>query len=340
MNILITGGAGFVGSQVGYYLKKKGHSIYLLDNMSYGHEDNLTIDGEPIGEFIHGDIRKYCDSTLKEKNIEVVLHFAGVAPLPECQEDPYNAIDNNVAGTACVLESCRLAGVKKVVFASTSAVYENCKKLPFVEHQDLFNPDLIYSLTKLQSELLCDSFVKNYDMDIVKLRFFNVYGPHQDFERKQPPLMGYIIKCLLNKTRPTFFSDGKQKRDYVYITDLANMVECVLNKDGLAGEVFNVCSGEVKSVREIYDTYQEAFGIHIDPVFSNSDKFWNKYSSLFKQPYSLNRERVIEEVNKFSEGSFEKAENMLGWKPKVGYKQGINNCVSYALSSRTRYNMT
>ena len=333
MNILITGGAGFVGSQVGHYLKKKGHSIYLFDNMSYGHKDNLIVDGEIIGGFIHGDVRKYCDSILREKNIEAVLHFAGVATLPECQEDPYNAIDNNVAGTACILESCRLAGVKKVVFASTSAVYENCKKLPFVENQEALNPDLIYSLTKLQSELLCDSFVKNYDMDIVKLRFFNVYGPHQDFKRKHPPLMGYIIKSLLNKSTPTFYSDGNQKRDYVYVTDLADMVECVLNKDGLASEVFNVCSGEVKSVREIYDIYQEVFGVHIDPVFSNSDQYWDKYSSLYKQPYSLRRDRVVEEVNKFSKGSYEKAIQVLGWKPKVGYEEGINSCVSYALSS-------
>ena len=332
MNILITGGAGFVGSQVGHYLKKKGHTVYLFDNMSYGHEDNLIVDGEVIGEFIKGDIRECCYSILKENNIEVVLHFAGVAPLPDCQENPYNAIDNNVAGTACILESCRLAGVRKVVFASTSALYENCKNTPFIENQEVLNPDLIYSLTKLQSELLCDSFVKNYSMDIVKLRFFNVYGPHQDFKRKQPPLMGYIIKSLLAEETPTFYSDGNQKRDYVYITDLADMVDRVLNKEGLSGEVFNICSGQVKSVREIYNIYQKVFGVYIDPVFSNSNKYWDKYSSLYEQPYPLKRERVIKEVNKFSRGSYEKAFNILGWKPRVGYEEGIKNCISYALS--------
>tara|TARA_R110000765_G_scaffold24535_2_gene61335 strand:- start:1153 stop:2154 length:1002 start_codon:yes stop_codon:yes gene_type:complete len=332
VNILITGGAGFVGSQVGHYLKKKGHTVYLFDNMSYGHEDNLIVDGEVIGEFIKGDIRECCYSILKEKNIEVVLHFAGVAPLPDCQENPYAAIDNNVAGTACILESCRLAGVRKVVFASTSALYENCKNTPFVENQEVLNPDLIYSLTKLQSELLCDSFVKNYSMDIVKLRFFNVYGPHQDFKRKQPPLMGYIIKSLLAEETPTFYSDGNQKRDYVYITDLADMVDRVLNKDGLSGEVFNICSGEVKSVREIYDIYQKVFGVYIDPVFSNSNQYWDKYSSLYEQPYPLKKERVVKEVNKFSKGSYEKAFNILGWEPRVEYEEGIKNCISYALS--------
>ena len=334
MNILITGVAGFVGSQVGHYLEGRGHTVYLFDNMSYGHVDNLSVNGQSIGEFIKGDVREYCDHLLREKEIEAVLHFAGVAPLPDCQSDPYNAIDNNVAGTACVLESCRLGGVKKIVFASTSAMYEKCKKTPFFEDQVEKTPDLIYPLTKLQCELLCQSFVENYNMDIVSLRFFNVYGPHQDFKRKHPPLMGYIIKSLLNKEGPTFFSDGNQKRDYIYVTDLANMVERVLCKDGLSGEVFNVCSGEVKSVREIYDLYQKEFNLRIDPTFSKSEHFWDQYESLFIEPYPLNRNRIVEEVNKFSVGSYDKAQRVLGWEPEVGYEEGISCCTAFALSAQ------
>tara|TARA_Y100000310_G_scaffold343517_1_gene451566 strand:+ start:1489 stop:2502 length:1014 start_codon:yes stop_codon:yes gene_type:complete len=334
MNILITGGAGFVGSQVGHYLEERGHTIYLFDNMSYGHVDNLSIDGHPIGEFIRGDVREGCEDLLREKEIEAVLHFAGVAPLPDCQSDPYNAIDNNVAGTARVLESCRLAGVKKIIFASTSAMYEKCKDTPFREYQIENPPDLIYAVTKLQCELLCQSYVKNYNMDIVSLRFFNVYGPHQDFKRKQPPLMGYIIKSLLNKEVPTFFSDGNQKRDYIYITDLANMVERVLGKDDLAGDIFNVCSAEVKSVKEIYALYQQEFGSHIDPVFSEPEHFWDKYESLFVEPYSLSKNRIVEEVNKFSVGSYQRARRKLGWEPRVSYEEGIKRCVAFALSSQ------
>ena len=252
MNILITGGAGFVGSQLGHYLQERDHTIYLYDNMSYGHKDNLTINKKPIGVLIEGDVRESLTDILKEKKIEAVIHLAGIAPLPDCQMDPYNAYDNNVGGTLNVLECCRLVGIKKIVFASTSAIYENCKITPFIEERIEKVPNLVYSSSKLHCEMLCDSFVDNYGMDIVCLRLFNVYGPHQDFKRKHPPLMGYIIKSLLTNTPPTFYSDGEQKRDYIHVTDLARCFELVLLKNGISGEKFNVCSGDTKSVKEIY----------------------------------------------------------------------------------------
>ena len=188
MKIVITGGAGFVGSQVGYYFHKLGHDVYLLDNMSYGKKDNLYVNGSTFGHFTKFDIR---DSTLLSffQNTDVVFHFAGIAPLPDCQINPTTAYDNNVVGTLNVLEACRKAGVPKVIFSSTSAVYENCTIFPLTEDQIDKEPNLVYSMSKRSCEWICHSYVENYDMDITILRFFNVYGPHQDFKRKHPPLM-------------------------------------------------------------------------------------------------------------------------------------------------------
>ena len=129
MKIVITGGAGFIGSQLGYYFHKLGNDVYLLDNMSYGKEDNLYVNGAPFGKFINFDVR---DPKLLNHldGADVVIHLAGIAPLPECQINPSSAYDNNVIGTLNVLESCRKKNIPKVIFSSTSAVYENCTSYP------------------------------------------------------------------------------------------------------------------------------------------------------------------------------------------------------------------
>ncbi len=146
MNILITGGAGFVGSQLGYYLFQQGHKIFLLDDLSYGHLDNLTFNNKTFGTFIQDDVRNLHFSK-HLKDIDVVFHFAAIAPLPVNQVDPANAYSVNVSGWANVLEACRLAKTPKLILASTSAVYENNNLYPSKEEHSI-NPTLTYSLTK------------------------------------------------------------------------------------------------------------------------------------------------------------------------------------------------
>ena len=328
MKILITGGAGFIGSQIGCHLENLGHDIILLDNMSYGHDDNLAIDGKNIGKFILCDVR---DDKIDQymHGVDAVIHMAGIAPLPDCQLNPCFAIDNNVIGTVNVLESCRRNGIKKFIFASTSAIYENCKTTPFIETSLEHEPDLVYAMSKRQCEIICKSYVTAYNMDVIMLRFFNVYGPHQDFRRKHPPLMGYITKCLLNEMQPTFYSDGEQKRDYVYVNDLINLVEICLNRNDISGEIFNVASGTAYSVKDIYNIFCNNFGFHIKPQFKKAESFWDKYPKLFEGQLALSYSRVEDEVNKFSLGSSQKAHKVLGWKPKVDISEGIKNIVEY-----------
>jgi nucleoside-diphosphate-sugar epimerase len=332
MKIVITGGAGFVGSQVGYYFHKLGHDVFLVDNMSYGKKDNLIIDGNSFGTFVKADIREK-DTDRVYKSADLVLHFAGIAPLPDCQISPENAYDNNVIGTIRVLEGCRKASVPKVVFASTSAIYENCKQFPLKEENVDQEPNLIYSMSKRNCEFICASYVENYGMDITTLRFFNVYGPHQDFKRKHPPLMGYITKSLLENSPPTFFSSGDQKRDYVYTEDISRMIYSIIKTPASKGEIFNVCSEKAYSVKEIYELYRAFFKNSQDPQFKKSEEFWDKYPELFECDYPLKKDRVIKEVNKYSLGSFSKAKRMLGWEPSVTMEEGVKHCVDYAIQS-------
>ena len=185
-------------------------------------------------------------------------------------------------------------------------------------------------MSKRACEMICQGYVNNYALNIVIMRFFNVYGPHQDFMRKQPPLMGYIIKCLLQDTIPTFYSSGHQRRDYVYIDDVVRMMRMIIEKSPTPGSVFNTCSGRDYSVREIYDLYSEAFKKDISACYDDSSRFWDRYPILFAGKKPLSKERLVKEVNKHSLGSYHHANEILGWSPSVTIEQGIAECVKYA----------
>jgi len=329
--ILVTGGAGFIGSQIGYHLYNLGHEIILLDNMSYGHEDNLIINGKRFGTFIKEDVRSPAIYDIMH-GVDYVFHFAGIAPLPVNQENPYEAISVNVAGTANVLDAARKIGVKRFIFASTSAIYENNTVFPSKEDERVA-PNLVYATSKLQCELLCKSFYEVYGLPTVMLRFFNVYGPHQDFRRLSPPLTGYIIRELLQNRVPTLHSNGNQSRDYVYIDDLIEMAMICMGHPEAPGEIFNVASGLPHSVNYIYQELSEALGkSHIKPVFREAKLLWEKYPALFTGAMTLDEHRLEKEVNKYALGSTKKSENILGWKAKTSLRKGMTKTAEYALT--------
>lgn len=326
--ILITGGAGFIGSQLGYQFDKEGHDVILLDNMSYGRLDNLVINGETFGTFVGIDIRSKDIYRIME-GVDYVFHLAGIAPLPDCQSDPYNAINVNVSGTANVLDAARFHGVKRVIFSSTSAVYENNKKFPCSEEDNVF-PSLLYPNSKLQSEMLCKSYVDTYGLDVVILRFFNVFGPHQDLKRKHPPLIGYVIRELFYNRVPILHSNGLQERDYVYTQDVIDLCKIVMTKENIKAEIFNVASGVTYSVRDIYKIISDYMCKNIEPLYNDAAEFWNKYPSLYEGQFTLKKEILEKEVNKYALGTNDKAK-AIGWEPKVSMEQGLKNSVNYAI---------
>lgn len=251
--IMITGAAGFIGSQLAYKLKKDGESLILIDNFSYGKLDNLIFsDYDFTQEVIRMDVRDKdgIASLLKEGDVDYIYHIAGIAPLPDCQTDPQDAIDNNVIGTVNILENARRYGVKKIIFASTNAMYEN--ETIFPTKEDKFNlPTLIYPNTKYVAERFCESYCKTYGMSVTCLRFANVYGPHIDCLRKQPPFVGYMIRELFYNRVPIFHSNGEQRRDYIYVDDLIDLAIRVQNGEGF--DCVNVSSNTNYSVNEMYN---------------------------------------------------------------------------------------
>lgn len=333
--ILITGGAGFIGSQLGFNLLEKGYDVTLLDNLKYGYLDNLIKDGKQFPKFVCMDIRDQKVEDLM-KGVDIVFHLAGISSLPECQNNPGEAYSVNVAGTTNILEMARRNGIKRVVFSSTSAIYENETTFPTEESANT-KPTLIYSLSKKHAENLCQTFRDVYGMDITILRFFNVYGPHMDYLRPNPPLVSYIIKCLLEKESPVLHSNGKQARDMIYVSDVLNICETVMTHPKAKNEVFNVGSESTTTVQEVYDLTIRAFGIkNINPRFRSAELLWDKYPSLFSRKFSFDPEVLKKEVNKYTLASIKKAKEKLNWSPKISIKQGLRMTVQYALKSEKK----
>jgi len=324
--ILITGCAGLIGSSLAQRLFKEGHELVLIDNLSYGYITNLIMDNRIPGEFYNLDIRSKEIFPLF-KGVDYVFHLAAISSLPECQSKPGEAISVNVGGTANILEASRRAGVKCVVFASTSAVYEKNTKFPCKE-EDEVSPDLIYSSSKHMAEKLCHSFAKSYGLKIVITRYYNVYGPNQDLKRKAPPFMGYAIGEALHKRAPVFHSDGEQKRDYVYLEDVNELNVLCMTHPKAAGNTFNVCSGKAYSVKEIYALIQKIVKGALNPTYRAANKLWEKYPEL-KEGLAFNDEILEKEVNKFTLGSPVKTKKLLGWTAKIPLEKGLRETIEY-----------
>jgi len=329
--ILITGGAGFVGSQLGQRLATDGYEVVLLDNMSFGHLDNLLMDGRPFGRFVCRDIRDPRADDAYD-GVDCVFHLAGVAALPVCQSEPREAYDVNVAGTGAVLEAARRAGVRRVVFSSTSAVYERTVSMPLRE-DDAIAPDLVYACTKQSAEVLCRAYAGNYGLDVVVCRFFNVFGPHQDVLRVSPPFTSYVARELAHDRSPVLFNGRRDVlRDYVHVADVVELLVRIMRDEArYAADVFNVCSGVGHSVPQLYDAFRSVSGKGIEATFRDPAEFWNRYPMLFAGPRPLSRERVIEEVYKSAIGSNAKARAAFGWEPAFDLLAGVRSVYDEAL---------
>lgn len=335
MKVLITGGAGFIGSHLGHFLIKKKHDVKLLDNLSFGYIDNIFLpkstDQKP--HFIKMDIRdKKVNNVLK--NIDIVFHFAGHTSLPECQSNPDEAYAVNVAGTLNIIELARRNNVKRIIFSSTSAVYENETSFPILETATS-RPSLTYSLSKTHAEELCESYQKLYNMDIVTLRFFNVYGPHMDFKRPNPPLISYLIHCFITKQIPVLHSNGKQARDMIYVDDVLNMCEKVMTSKHAKNQIFNVGFGKAHTVKDIYTYTAKAFGAtNVKPLYQTATLLWDKYPELSRGVHPFQGKFLEKEVNKYTLASIKKAKKLLNWTPQISLEKGIQKTVSFAVKNK------
>ena len=327
MKILITGAAGFIGSQLAHKLYQEGHELILIDNFSYGKWDNLEFEDHSFkDEIIKMDIRdkEGIATLLKAGDVDYIYNIAGIAPLPDCQTDPVEAISVNTVGLVNLLENARKYGVKKVIQASTNAMYENETEFPTKE--DHFKvPTLIYPNTKYCAERFAESFAKTYGMNITCLRFANVYGPHIDCLRKQSPFVAYMIRELYYDRTPIFHSTGEQRRDYIYVDDLIDLAIKVQQGEGF--DCVNVSSNTNYSVNEMYQIAEKIMHKDIPAKYADNTHYWEKYPALYEGKYAIKEEILEHEVNKYSLCDNTYAKEKYGWEPQISMEEGLRRVI-------------
>ncbi len=265
---LVTGGAGFIGSHLVDKLLERGDKVRVLDNLSTGNLMNLQGSLDRI-DFIEGDIRNPEDLERVLEGIDVVFHQAAFVSVPHSFEKLVACLDTNVQGTRQVLELARLAGVKRVVLASSAAIYGESPDIPHKESGkiDLLSP---YAYSKYISEVFTRMYTRQLGLDVVALRYFNVFGPRQNPDSDYAAVIPIFIKQFLVEESPVIHGDGKQSRDFVYVADVVQANLRAGDADGVPGQVINICSGKETSLLVLLDTLSEIFNRDIEPLFGNT----------------------------------------------------------------------
>ena len=262
---LVTGGAGFIGSNIVEELVRRGAKVSVLDNFMTGKMENIKPFLGKI-KLIKGDIRdkKALDGCMK--GVDYVIHQAALRSVPKSVEDPFTCNDINVAGTLNVLVAAKKAGVKRVVYASSSAAYGDAKRFPQKE-TDLPAPISPYGVSKLAAENYCVMFSRTLGLETVSLRYFNVFGPRQNPESKYSAVIPIFIFRMLKGQRPVVEWDGRQSRDFTFVSNVveANLRACVTPSIG--GEVFNVACGTTISINGIVKQLNHIFRTNIRPSY-------------------------------------------------------------------------
>jgi len=333
MNILITGAAGQIGYSLSKRLTSEKHYCFLTDQdkIDTSHITEIkkhlyhswTIDAREI-EISEWDAANTLFSCYGDKKIDAIIHLAAITSLPECEVNPAQAFNTNVGGTANVLDFARKAGIPHVIFASTSAVYENNKESIFTEELTV-NPKLFYSQSKKMAEDLITSYRDHYGMCITTLRLFNVFGPDGDSKRLHPPLLNHLVREFKKHSKTTLSGDGTQTRDFIHIDDIVSAITACLNKK--PNTTINICSGVLTSVKDfaayVVEGLQDCGLTNLEIGYKPANKLWDAYPALFGGDYPLSKEVVTFETNKRSLGSNQKAKEILDWTPNLNIKELI-----------------
>ena len=305
--ILVTGGAGFIGSNLTGALLKQGHRVRVLDNFSTGKRENLVFDRRyPFLEIIEGDIGEYkvCQSAIE--GMEFVFHQAALPSVQQSVEDPLTSNRVNVQGTLNILLAARDAGVKRLIYASSCAIYGDDPTLP--KREDLPpNPLSPYALGKYIGERYCRLFSQLYGFETVSLRYFNVFGPKQNPDSVYAAVIPRFIDALLQNRSPVVFGDGEQSRDFVYIDNVIQANLLALSAQNLYGEVINVACGKSLSLNQLLTILLDLLNSKVSPI------------------YQAPRSGDI----KHSFGDIQKGKQLLNYAPQVDIKTGLEKTIVY-----------
>ena len=267
---LVTGGAGFIGSNIVKELLNRGEHVRVLDNFSTGKRENLfPFKENPKLEVFEGDLRSFHIVRDAVKGVDYVLHQGALPSVPRSVKDPITSNDVNINGTLNILEASKEFGVKRVVFASSSSVYGNSEVMPKVETMPVA-PLSPYAITKYAGERYCQIFYQLYGLETVALRYFNVFGPNQDPTSQYSAVIPKFIKLMKEGKRPVIYGDGTQSRDFTYVSNNveANILACTAQ--GAAGEVFNIACGERYTLTDLVDSINSLLGKKIEPIFNET----------------------------------------------------------------------
>ncbi len=296
---LVTGGAGFIGSHLVEALIESGARVRVLDDFSTGRRENLTAVAGRI-ELLEGDVSDPNVARQAVTGCDYVLHLAAIASVQASLEDPRRAHRVNVDGTLNVLEAARANDVRRVVLASTTALYGDHTALPLQEELPP-RPLSPYAASKAAGEAYCGAFHASYGLPTVALRFFNVYGPRQDPTNPYSGVISIFADRMSRGERPLIYGDGKQTRDFVYVTDVVRAILLACERGQALGSVFNVASGAQTSILQLAEELNHVLGVSLAPAFG---------------PARAGEVR-------FSQGDAGRAREALGWDPRVSLREGL-----------------
>jgi UDP-glucose 4-epimerase len=305
MKFLVTGGAGFIGSNIVEELLKHGYSVRVIDNFATGKRENLK-DFEKDIELIEGDIRSYHTVNHAMKGIDIVLHQAALPSIPRSINDPITSNEVNVMGTLNILDAAKNAGVRRIIYASSSSIYGDDPELP--KHEGMLpNPLSPYAVSKLAGEKYCQVFSRLYGIETVILRYFNVFGPRQDPNSQYSAVIPKFIKLISNNQQPTIYGDGTESRDFTYVSNIVEGNILAATKDIESGLVMNCACQEQITLNELVTELNKILDKNLEPTYTA-----HKLGDI-----------------KHSFANIDLISEKLHYKPLVNFKEGLKKTLAF-----------
>ncbi len=307
---LVTGGAGFIGSNIAEALVKRGEEVVVLDNLSTGYEKNIAHVRNDL-TFIKGDVRDAGAVREALAGVDYVLHEAALASVPRSIEDPVFVTDVNVRGTLVMLDEARRAGVKRFVYAASSSAYGDTERLP-KEESMAPKPLSPYAASKLMGEYYCAVYAHVYGMSTVSLRYFNIFGPRQDPKSQYAAVIPIFVSHLMAGTQPSIFGDGEQSRDFTFVENVVEANILASRCENARGQTINIACGTRYTLNELFDQMRSIIGSSVSPRYAEP------------------REGDV----KHSHADISAAEKLIGYRVAVPFAEGLRRTIAWYQAAR------
>ena len=314
--ILVTGGAGFIGSNLvdALLADKRIRFVRVLDNLSTGFKENIAQHfGHPKFEFLEADIRDFDACLAACNNMDLISHHAALGSVPRSIQDPLTTHAVNISGTLNVFHAAKESGIKRLVYAASSSTYGDSTALPKLE-QNIGKPLSPYAVTKYVNELYASVYARTYGLEVIGLRYFNVFGPRQSPNGAYAAAIPLFINKLMHGESPTIHGDGSHSRDFTFVANAvqANLLALFCENKAALGEVFNIAFGQQTTLLELFETLRQELKVNTTAIFGPE--------RLGDIPHSL--------------ASIEKAQRVLGYFPAVSVSEGLKRTVEWLLSDK------